>query len=180
MKKIKRHFTTNNDPSTLGKDVQTRSGKYSWGASSLGGQILLKYIPYATFFIALMSMLISLYFSEIMKLPPCTLCWYQRIAMYPIVPITIVGILLKDKKFPLYVLPLSIIGLLLAIYHNFLVWGIIPERSAPCTAGVPCNVQEWVLFGFITIPFLSMLSFAFISVIMLIYAKGLKKNVKRS
>src|SRR5664279_2395596 len=114
-------------------------------ASPLGGKKLLTYIPYTTFILALASLVISLFFSEIMKLPPCTLCWYQRIAMYPIVPITMVGILQKDKKLPLYVLPLSIIGFLLALYHNFLVWGIIPEIAAPCTAGVPCNVQQLVL-----------------------------------
>jgi len=136
---------------------------------------IVKYFPYTVFFISFISLLISLYFSEIMKLPPCTLCWYQRIAMYPIVPVSIVGILLKDKKLPIYVLPLSISGMLLAFYHNLLVWGVIPESAAPCTVGVPCNVQQFVLYGFITIPLLSLISFAIITALMVIYAKQVKK-----
>lgn len=134
-------------------------------------------IPYIVFFISFISLLMSLYFSEIMKLPPCTLCWYQRIAMYPIVPITIVGIILKDKRLPEYILPISVIGLLLAFYHNLLVWGIIPEIAAPCTAGVPCNVQQFVLFGFFTIPLGSFIAFAIITIIMVIYAKAREKSL---
>jgi len=95
--------------------------------------------------------------------------------MYPIVPITVVGILQKDKNLPIYVLPLSIIGLLIAFSHNLLVWGIIPEAIAPCTSGVPCNIQQLNLFGFITIPFMSMISFAIITGFMILYAKTQKK-----
>ena len=47
---------------------------------------------YAAWVIALLSTLGSLFFGEIMKLPPCTLCWYQRICMYPLVVILAVGI----------------------------------------------------------------------------------------
>ena len=53
----------------------------------------------------------SLYFSEIMDLPPCSLCWYQRIAMYPLVIILALGIRRRDRSLPAYVLPLSLIGL---------------------------------------------------------------------
>lgn len=132
---------------------------------------LLNNLPYAVFVVALFSTLGSLYASEILKLTPCTLCWYQRIAIYPIVAIAVVGILLKDKNLPRYVLPFSIAGLLIAIYHNLLVWNIIPEATAPCVVGIPCNVQELVLFGFITIPFLSLLAFAFITFCMILYVR---------
>ncbi len=39
---------------------------------------------YLVWILSLVSTMGSLFFSEIMQLPPCVLCWYQRIAMYPI------------------------------------------------------------------------------------------------
>ena len=83
-------------------------------------QFVQKYILYLAFLQALIATLGSLFFSEILKFPPCVLCWYQRIAMYPLVLILAMGILKKDKNLPLYVLPLSIIGMLIGVYHNLL------------------------------------------------------------
>lgn len=102
----------------------------------------------------------SLYASEIAHLPPCVLCWYQRIMMYPLVLIIAVGILKKDKLLPFYVLPLSIIGGMVAVIHNLLYYKILPETAIPCQLGISCTTKfiEW--FGFITIPFLSFMSFA--------------------
>jgi len=101
----------------------------------------------------------SLYFSEIAHFPPCVLCWYQRIALYPLVIILGVGLLKRDKHLPLYVFPLVMIGLAISIFHNLLYYKILPEAAAPCVAGVSCTTQfiEW--FGFVTIPFLAMLAF---------------------
>src|SRR4029078_8798332 len=121
-----------------------------------------KTYAYLAFVIALSSVLGSLYFSEVLHFLPCVLCWYQRITMYPIVTILIVGILLKDKNLHCYVLPLSIIGALIGLYQNLLVWGVISEALAPCTNGVPCTTLYINWFGFITIPFLSLASFLLI------------------
>lgn len=55
-------------------------------------------ILYVAWLQVLVGMLMSLYFSEIMKLPPCVFCWYQRIALYPMIVIIPVGILKKDKN----------------------------------------------------------------------------------
>lgn len=117
----------------------------------------------------------SLYFSEIMHFPPCILCWYQRIFMYPLVIILIAGIIQQNKKIYWYVLPLSILGLLIAIYHNLLYYKIIPEAIAPCQAGISCTTKfiEWL--GFITIPFLSLLAFTVITICMIIYTKLYKE-----
>lgn len=121
--------------------------------------------------IAGISTLGSLYFSEILKFPPCVLCWYQRISMYPLVVILAVGIWKKDKNLPLFVLPLSLIGAAIALYHNLLYYKILPESSAPCTLGISCTTKfiEW--FGFVTIPFLSLSAFIAISALMLLYKK---------
>ncbi len=134
-----------------------------------------KYLAYFALLVAWIAMLGSLFFSEILKYPPCVLCWYQRIAMYPLVVILSVGILRKNKDLPLYVLPLSVIGLLIGIYHNLLYYNIIPEAAAPCINGVSCTTKFVEYFGFVTIPFLSMIAFLVITVAMVIFWK-LQKN----
>lgn len=121
---------------------------------------VLLYIAWVQAFIATAG---SLYFSEVLHYPPCILCWYQRIVMYPLVILIAIGILRKDKNISIYVLPLSVIGIIIAAYHNLLYFNILPESAAPCVAGVSCTTKfiEW--FGFITIPFLSLLSFVLIT-----------------
>lgn len=132
---------------------------------------LKKYILYIAWSQSLVAMFGSLFFSEIMKFTPCVLCWYQRILMYPLVAIIAVGILRKDKGIYTYVLPLSITGFLIAVYHNLLYYGLLPESVKPCLLGVSCTTKFFAWFGFITIPFLSLTAFAIISTCMLIYRK---------
>ncbi len=60
---------------------------------------------------SLVATLGSLYFSEIRLYEPCTLCWYQRIFMYPLVMILLIGIIKKDAKVALYSAALSAVGL---------------------------------------------------------------------
>jgi disulfide bond formation protein DsbB len=112
---------------------------------------------------ALIATLGSLYFSEVMTLPPCVLCWYQRIAMYPLVVVLGVGLLLRERRIRLYALPLSLAGLAIALYHNLLYYGIIPESIQPCTTGVSCTSRQIEWLGFITIPLLSLVAFTVIS-----------------
>jgi len=113
----------------------------------------------------------SLFFSEIMKLPPCVLCWYQRICMYPLVIISSVGLFKKDKNLPLFILPLSVIGLAVSIYHNLLYYKIIPESIAPCVNGISCTTKQIELLGFITIPLMSLTAFSLITIITLFYIR---------
>lgn len=109
----------------------------------------------------------SLYFSEIAGFPPCILCWYQRICMYPLVAVLTVGILRRDRGTPYFALPLALAGLGISAYHNLLYWKIIPEADAPCRLGVSCTTRfiEWL--GFVTIPFLSFVAFTVIACCML-------------
>lgn len=138
-------------------------------------EILKKNILYIAFFQALISTVGSLFFSEILKFPPCVLCWYQRIAMYPLVVILGIGILKKDKLMPYYVLVLSLLGFVIAFYHNLLYYSLIPEAATPCAAGISCTTKfiEWL--GFVTIPFLSLVSFAIISTCAWISLKSSKE-----
>lgn len=105
----------------------------------------------------------SLFFSEVWGWLPCLLCWYQRILMYPLVLVLAVGILRRDHALYTYTLPLSVPGMLLALYHYLLIKTDIFPPS-PCRDGIPCDVDYLNLFGFINIPFLSLVAFAIISV----------------
>jgi disulfide bond formation protein DsbB len=120
-----------------------------------------EYIHYGVWAISTLSVFGSLYFSEIMNLAPCKLCWWQRIFMYPIAVIMSVAILKKDKKAFMYVLPLSILGSLLAFYHTLLQAGVIKETLISCTidGAVSCAKKQINWFGFMTIPFMSMVAF---------------------
>jgi disulfide bond formation protein DsbB len=130
-----------------------------------------KNILYIALLQSLAATLGSLYYSEIRHFTPCTLCWYQRIAMYPLVAILTVGILRKDKEIHTYVLPLSITGMVIALYHVLLQKGILPESVAPCSIGASCTTNYTGYFGFITIPVMSLTAFLVITACMLVYRK---------
>lgn len=125
-------------------------------------------LVFAAWLIASVATLGALFFSEIMELPPCLLCWWQRIFMFPLVLLLPVGLFPFDPKVPRYALPLALAGLAVAVYHQLLVMGVIPERASPCTRGIPCaEVQiEWL--GFITIPLMALGAFAAIVVLLLL------------
>ena len=111
------------------------------------------------FLISLLATFGSLFFSEVLNYIPCTLCWYQRIFMYPLFFIFTVNLLYPDEKVLKYAMPLVVVGLSISIYHNLLMYGIIPEEASPCVQGVPCSTRYINWLGFITIPFLSLVSF---------------------
>ncbi len=102
----------------------------------------------------------SLFFSHVMGFAPCVLCWYQRIFLFPLVIILAVGLFPFDKSVVKYALPLATAGWLTALYHSLLYAGIIPESIQPCSQGVSCTEEYIDLFGFLTIPMLSLLSFS--------------------
>ena len=77
-------------------------------------------LPYVAWTQAVVATAGSLYFSEVMDLQPCVLCWYQRILMYPLAAVLAVGILRRDRGIAAYVLPLTLLGLAIATYHNFI------------------------------------------------------------
>ncbi|WP_421715867.1 disulfide oxidoreductase [Arcobacter arenosus] len=116
-------------------------------------------IIFLCFLIASGATLGSLFFSDVMDFIPCNMCWYQRIFMYPLVIIFLVNLLYPDDNVYKYALPVITVGLLFAIYHNLLMFGIIPESIVPCASGIPCSTEYINWFGFITIPFLSLTAY---------------------
>ncbi len=121
--------------------------------------------------LAMVSTLGSLFFSEVMMLPPCILCWYQRIAMYPLVLIFFMGFFPFDPRVVKFSLPLALSGWLIAIYHNLLYYKILPESASPCMRGISCTTVQIEWLGFITIPFMSLTSFTIILGLLLLIKK---------
>ncbi|MEK3973759.1 MULTISPECIES: disulfide oxidoreductase [unclassified Psychrobacillus] len=125
----------------------------------------------AAWLVALIATIGSLFFSERMGFIPCTLCWYQRILMYPLVFLLGVAFYRNDKKIYVYALPLSIIGICVSSYHYALQKIPSLQEFSACTSGVPCSGQYINWFGFVTIPFLALLAFVMITVFMLVLWK---------
>ncbi len=125
---------------------------------------------------AIVATLGSLYFSNILHYPPCVLCWYQRIGMFPLFATLIIGILLRDKNTHFFVLPAALFGWVISVYHNLLYYKIIPDDLAPCSTGVSCTTKFIEYFGFVTIPFLSFVAFTVIIVLMLIRKKYIARQ----
>ena len=126
------------------------------------------YLVFVAWLIASVSTLGALFFGEVVKVPTCVLCWYQRIFMFPLALILPIGLFPFDRKVLRYALPLAAIGGLIALYHVLMVAGVIPEAMQPCTQGVPCKEQVIVWFGFVTIPLLALLAFVAIVVLLCI------------
>lgn len=107
----------------------------------------------------------SLYFSEVMKFIPCTYCWYQRILMYPLTILLGIAYFKRDFSIRFYVLPLTILGFLIGCVHYLeqKVHLISNVFGATCRSVVPCSTIEFELFGFVTIPFMALTAFMFIT-----------------
>ena len=123
---------------------------------------------FACWLVASASTLGALFLSEVMGLAPCVLCWYQRICMFPLVFILPAGLFPFDPKIVRYALPLSLAGWLIAMFHQLLAAGYIPDSVKPCTQGVPCTDVQIVWFGFVTIPLLSLLAFTLVNALLIL------------
>ncbi len=107
----------------------------------------------------------SLYLSESANLIPCTNCWYQRIAMYPVFVILLIAAIKRDAQVRLYAVVLSIIGSVIALYHYLIQW--FPEwESTSCSTAVPCTGVWFRVFGFMSIPYLALSAFTLVLVMM--------------
>ncbi len=118
--------------------------------------------------IALTATLGSLYFSELAKYVPCHLCWYQRIAMYPMAVILLVGALRRDVRAAVqYAFVFPIVGALISIYHIYLEENP-SAQPAGCKVGGTTCATKWIdKFGYITIPVLALTGFAAILTLLL-------------
>lgn len=124
-----------------------------------------KYTLHIGFIVSLGALAVSLFYSNIIGYPACTLCWWQRIFMYPQVIIFGIALVRKEKMVIDYALALSIIGALVALYHNYISLGGIDIFPCAATAEAISCTQRFVSeFGYITIPLMSLTAFLVIIV----------------
>lgn len=132
------------------------------------------------------SVALSLLYSEYFGFIPCSLCWLQRIAIYPQALLTVVGFRMRDDTYlPLYGIGLSIFGFLVAVYQY--VYQLIPpetrEGITPClldSVGSDCATKVIDEFGFVTFPFLSAVTFAFLIVLYLYLRRSTQMSDQQS
>ncbi len=126
--------------------------------------------------IALVSTLGALFLGEVMGRTPCVLCWYQRIAMFPLAVILGIACYLSDLNVRRYALPLAIAGGSIAFWHSLLFAGFISEAIQPCTQNGPsCSGKDQVLFGYLPLPYLSLAAFSLISLLLFLSVKKEQK-----
>lgn len=133
-------------------------------------------VTLGAFIVSATATLGSLFLSEVAHFEPCKLCWFQRIFMYPLPILIGVALWKKTKDVWQYVLPLSVIGGVIAIYHYY--YQLNPQALIPCSTvgfSVSCSERFFTHFGYITIPWMSFSAFALIATGMLL-AKHVVKS----
>lgn len=129
--------------------------------------------------VALVSTVGSLIYSEVIGFEPCRLCWFQRIAMYPLAAVLLVGAIRRDWQVKYYGLPLSVIGLGISIYH-YLIQAFPSMEGGACDPANPCSARYVDLFGFVSIPFMAGAGFIVISVLLGFYVNQNSSQVKQA
>ena len=125
--------------------------------------------------VALSAMLGALFLGEVMGIAPCVLCWYQRIAMFPLVLILGLGLAPFDARCLRYALPLAWVGWAIAAYHCLLYWGLLAKDLVPCGEGAACGDLKATLFSFVSVPLLSLVAFSLILILLSFVKKGTLK-----
>ncbi len=124
------------------------------------------------------SVVMTLVYSEYFGFIPCSLCWLQRVALYPQALMSIIAVKTKDTLYyPLYGIGLSIFGFIVAVYHyiyQMVPADVLASGGLPCLAdgSADCASKVMNTFGFVTFPLLSAITFLFLIVLYL--------NIRRS
>lgn len=120
---------------------------------------------------ATIAMLGSLYYSEVAGFPPCEYCWYQRIAMYPLVVILGIAMVRSDYAIRRYVLALAVPGGIISMYH-YAVERFPDLQVGECSLQIPCS-QVWVWkFDLVSIAFMAFVCFSVIVTVLLLDRGG--------
>lgn len=143
----------------------------SSGGRRLASGVVTSIGPYArpaAAAVAVVTTLGSLYYSEIAGFLPCELCWYQRILMYPLSAILVVGVLRKDRGAVWYAAPFVAVGAPLALYHWLVERVPSLSDSTSCSAFVPCTVPYFEELGYVTLAFMDMSAFLLIGALLVV------------
>jgi disulfide bond formation protein DsbB len=115
--------------------------------------------------VATVATLGSLWMSEVAGYIPCELCWFQRIAMYPLTVVLWVATWRRDAAAWLTVLPIAGVGAAISVWHIAIERN--PSMSGPCDPQAPCAVLWVQEFGFLTLPTMALIGFAAIAALSL-------------
>ncbi len=124
------------------------------------------------FVVALVATLGSLYLSEVAHFVPCRLCWYQRIAMYPLPLLLGIAWWKRDAGVSRYAIPMALVGMAISTYHILVERFPSLEDSGVCEVSNPCTIRWVERFGFVTIPTMAVAAFALISGLLVHPAPG--------
>lgn len=130
----------------------------------------VSYWLFAAWLIALAASFGALFIGEVLGQTPCVLCWYQRIAMFPLAWILGVACITNHQQVVRYALPLALIGGGIALWHSLLYVGIVEEALVPCQrSGPSCTDSAMLTFGGLPIPYLSLMSFIAITLFLSVF-----------
>ena len=136
-----------------------------------------KYGAPIIFLIAVTATIGSLFFSELANYNVCNLCWYQRIMMYPLVLISGIMLIRKTKEYLFIIIPMSIIGSAIALYHYLIQ--VIPNNTSCGIDGVSCVMKPFLTFGYISIPMMALTAFLAILLVSTYMKRTDKKTNKK-
>ncbi len=125
--------------------------------------------------VAAVSMFGSLYLSEVAHFTPCKLCWYQRIAMYPIAITLVIAAIRRDRSPRFSMQVLAGIGAIISCYH-ILIENFPQLESSSCDPLNPCSLKWVEKFGYVTIPVMALTGFIAISLLLLAHAMSEKRQ----
>lgn len=131
-------------------------------------------LRFGAWLIALLATAGALFLGEVMGMTPCLLCWYQRIAMFPLVVVLGLGLLEADGRSVRYALPLAAVGWVIALYHCLVFWGVVTEALVPCGKGGSCADADVQVAGFVPIPLLSLTAFTMIGMLLWLSKRKVK------
>jgi hypothetical protein len=146
-------------------------GVLAWAKNQWALKMARKYGGLAAFIVALTALSGSLYFSEIAGYEPCKLCWFQRIFMYPLVLVLGIAVYKKDYAAKRYVVPMAIIGAVIAAYH-YVSATLVKAAAVSCTLDGPsCFVDYFTDYGYVTIPMMALTAFMAIGILAWLWKK---------
>ncbi len=150
---------------------------YTWKTNkgTIGLSLIANYALPLGLIVTLGGSFMTLYYSEVLGYLPCGLCWFQRIFLYPMVALFALALMKKDYGIFFYTKWLSLGGLVVALYHNYIQLGYNPLFPCPVT-GVfaDCAIPPFIEFGFITFPGMAVVLFTFTALLSLTAMRFLK------
>ncbi len=123
---------------------------------------------FAAWLVALAASLGALFIGEVLGQTPCLLCWYQRVAMFPLVMILGIACLRGDAGAIPYAASLATTGGLVALWHTGLYFELIPRQIEPCGQGPSCTSSAMTILGGLPIPALSAAAFVAIAAFLIL------------